>query len=245
MKTAVIIQARMGSTRLPGKVLMPLNHVPCITHIVERCQRANIIDDIIVTVTDDPLDKDLIRYCEQQKYNYYVGKGTDVLTQVLETAEYYKVGTIVEVTGDCPLVDPFHIDLIVGNFYKKKKMYSSNVFPRTFPDGFDVQAYKTETLQVIDNLVTIPEHRRHVGWNIMTRMNTDEVWSLVTKDYRSDPKMRLTLDTIEDYKVLDTIFKAFGHNQFSFLALLDYLQYHKEVLEINKNVKSKQPGRDG
>ena len=94
MKTSIIIQARMGSTRLPGKVLMSFLHKPCLTHIVERCQRAKTIDDIIITVTDDPLDKDLIRYCEQMKYLYYIGKGTDVLNQVLETAEYYRVDFI-------------------------------------------------------------------------------------------------------------------------------------------------------
>ena len=245
MKVAVIIQARMGSSRLPGKVLMPFLRKPCLTHIVERCGRANMVDEIIITVTDDPMDKDLIKYCEQMRYFYYIGKGTDVLTQVLETAEYYKVDVIVEITADCPLVDPFHIDILVEKLHKKRKLYSSNVFPRTMIDGFDVQVYRTETLQIIDNLVTIPEHRRHVGWNIMTRMTTDDIFSLTTMDSRSNPKTRLTLDTAEDYKAISMIFEAFGHNRFSFLDVLDYIHYHPEVLEINKNIKSKQPGQDG
>ena len=246
MKKAVIIQARMASTRLPGKVLMKLNDKPCLRHIIERCQRAKRIDQIIVTVTDDPKDESIMAYCDLLNIPYYIGKGTDVYNQVLENAKFHNVDLIVEVTADCPMIDPYHIDILVKNFLKRKNvLYASNVFPRTFPDGFDIQVYKTEILDLYNNFVTKPVHRRHVGWNIMTRIDSENIWSLITKDIRSDPKMRLTLDTKEDHEVINKIFTDFGHNHFSFPDVLDYLQYHPELLEINKNVRTKIAGEEG
>ena len=242
MKIVAMIMARMASTRLPGKVLMKLNNKPVLQHVVERCKRSRI-NDVIVVCTDNKKDIEIIQFCKKNKYNYSVGRGIDIIKQMLDAAEKFKIGLIVDVTADCPLVDPRHIDILIENFFKKKVLYASNLLPRTFPDGFDIQVYKTETLSVIDHIIS--EHniqaRRNTGWNIAKLADKRDIWTLITRDKRSKPEMRLTLDTKEDYKLLNHLFCFFGHNKFSFYDVLDYISRFPEILEINKNVKSTTP----
>lgn len=235
--------ARMASTRLPGKVLMKLGNKPNLQHVVERCRRARRVNDVIVVCTTDPKDKAIIDFCKKQRYKYFPAKG-DVIDQMISAAENFNVDVIVDVTADCPLVDPKHIDILVGNFFKNRVMYASNLLPRTFADGMDIQVYKRETLEVIDNIIhrSSSEKRRNAGWNIAELMDMKDIWTLRTTNPNSNPHIRLTLDEQEDYELLDQIFKYFGHNRFRYIDVLNLLQKKPELLKINRDVKSSTPG---
>lgn len=243
MKTAIMIMARMKSKRLPGKVLMILKDKPVLQHIVERCKRT-IVDDVIVLCTDDKEDLAIIKFCEEKKYSFFIGKGLDVITQMLEASEYYKVEIIVDITADCPLVDPSHINLLLHKFKKKKVFYASNLIPRTFPDGFDIQIYKRETLKIIDNIISKNnfQARRNCGWNIAKFVERKDMWTLMTSNVLSKPEIRLTLDTKEDYQLITKIFSNFKSNGFNFEDVLSFLQKNPELLKINKEVHSTTPG---
>ena len=224
MKTAAMIMARMGSTRLPGKVLMNLNNKPALQHVIERCKRS--VNNVIVVCTDDKKDLEIIEFCILNNYKYFVGKGSDVIKQMLDAAEKFKIGLIVDVTADCPLVDSKHIDILIKNFFKKKVLYTSNLLPRTFPDGFDIQVYKTETLSVIDHIIS--EHniqaRRNTGWNIAKLADKRDIWTLITRDKRSKPEMRLTLDTKEEDPIMFLLLSRDGITLYSknFLSESEY-----------------------
>lgn len=242
MKTAVLTMARMASTRLPGKVLMPLDNKPTLQHVVERCRRAKRIHDVIVVCTTDPKDIAIIDFCESKGYKYFPGKG-DVIDQMISAAEYHNVDYIVDVTADCPLVDPRHIDILIEQFFKKKVMYASNLLPRTFPDGMDIQIYRRETLEVIDNIIPRKtEKRRNSGWNIAMLTDKKDMWTLKTSNPNSSPHIRLTLDEKKDYELLKYIFRYFGHNKFRFIDILNLLQKKPELKKINMDVKSSTPG---
>lgn len=242
MKTAVLTMARMASTRLPGKILMNLGNKPTLQHVVERCQRAKRVNDVIVVCTTDPKDQMIIDFCKQKKYKYFPGKG-DVIDQMISAAEHFNVDVIVDITADCPLVDTQHIDILIQNFFKKRVMYASNLLPRTFADGMDIQVYKRETLEVIDNIVPrSSERRRNSGWNIAMLTEARDIWTLKTSNPSSNPRIRLTFDEQKDYELLDQIFKIFGHNKFRYIDVLNLLQAKPELLKINMNVKSSTPG---
>ena len=242
MKTAVLTMARMASTRLPGKVLMPLGVKPNLQHVVERCRRAKRVHDVIVVCTTNPKDIEIIKFCKSKGYKCFPGKG-DVIDQMISAAEHYNIELIVDITADCPLVDPRHIDIIIQNFFKHRVMYASNIMPRTFADGMDIQVYKRETLEVIDNIIPRgTERRMNTGWNIALLTEKEDMWALRTWNPESSPHLRLTLDEPKDYELLNQIFKYFGHNKFRYRDILNLLRKRPELKKINMDVQSSTPG---
>lgn len=247
MKTGVLVLARMGSTRLPGKVMMRLKDKPVLQHVVERCSRAEKVDQVIVVCTDAAADKTITDFCEDNGYSYYVGKGEDVVNQIYEAAKHYKLDLIVDITADCPLIDPVIIDNILYKMeieflkhkhIKKFTVYGSNLFPRTYPDGFDVQIYATSLMRILNLFLHKNSPcRRNGGWNIPKYFTVIKVNEETENPI---PTLRLTLDTRKDYKLINKIFKQFEDNTFSFEDVRSVLT--DEMIAINKNVQSTTPG---
>lgn len=243
MKTAIIIQARMNSTRLPGKVLMPMIGKPVLKHIIDRCCRADVDRVIIATCKPEKEICNLVNGCDARKVKVFVGDENNVYQRVLDAAKYFKIDIIVEVTGDCPLVDPVEINRLL-NIFKDKKTYSyvSNCEVRLLPDGFDLQVYKTSTLKNIN-----PKNTNHVGWNILNYLinNTSKKllsYQPTTQRRYQQPYWGLTIDEEEDYKCIKKIFEYFGHNNFTTDDVMEMLFRHPEILAINNHVKRKRPG---
>ena len=250
-KVVAIIQARMNSSRLPGKVMMELlPGMPVIKYFVDRIRKAKLVDDIIIATTNTNCDKDLVEYCRDNlKCLVYKGSEYDVLGRVLNAADIMDAKIIVDITADCPFVDPRQIDILVSQAYNGFQ-YASNIYPkRTWPDGYDVQVYRYDLLKKINKFVLNRKHRVHVGWNI-----TDQMHNLSKKikisDYVSQidySSINLTLDEVKDFFLLKTIAEHFEIEGIKYTDhhiedVIGFIDKNKFILEVNKEVERKIPG---
>uniref|UniRef100_A0A6M3JRN7 Putative cytidylyltransferase n=1 Tax=viral metagenome TaxID=1070528 RepID=A0A6M3JRN7_9ZZZZ len=260
MKTAAIIQARIESTRMPGKILLPLAGEMALVRVIERVAQARGLDEIIVVCPDTAPNGVLraiqMRYVSDNllatNFKIYAGPAHNVIKRVLLAANYYKADIIVDVTSDCPLVDPQHIEALLGLMMKNKFDYASNVHPRSWPDGFDVQIYTLEALECAYRAVmSLPASKRvyHSGWNIMHHREDIEKAlgrSLSAHNYRAPkecdrPSLGLTLDTAEDFDVLCHVYDHFHRNpRFTAEEVIGWLARNPHLV-TNGGVRRKTP----
>jgi spore coat polysaccharide biosynthesis protein SpsF len=162
-KTVATIEARMTSSRCPGKVLMPIVGKPLLEHIVERLRRADLVDDVVIATTSNSTDDVVASLAERVRAPCFRGSEEDVLGRVLGAARSVGAHVIVEITGDCPLVDPGVVDLLVRRFEQGDADYVANILKRTYPAGLDTQVFPTSVLARADELGLEPPHREHVS----------------------------------------------------------------------------------
>ena len=148
MKTAAIIQARMGSTRLPGKVLKTVMGKTLLEYQIERVKEAQMIDQIIIATTMKKIDEPIVNLCERLGVDYFRGSEHDVLSRYFETATNFNIDVIVRITSDCPLIDPEIIDKVVSHYlnHREKLDYASNTLERTYPRGLDTEVFSYNAL---------------------------------------------------------------------------------------------------
>lgn len=248
----VIIPARMESSRLPGKVLLPLNGVPCINQLIFRLLKSRKIRKIIFAIPKSPLNFILKTYIDSLEYlNVYTFMSPNydnILERVIDAANFFKTDIIIDITLDCPLVDHQHIDTMIDTLNNKNLDYISNCFKRSWPDGLDVQVYTKKILT--ECLSEEAKSIEHVGWNIPFLF--DGLGSFKWMDYAAPekyywPELGLTLDEIDDWVLLNFIFAKFqgltkyGMAYFPVGKVIDYLRVNPNLI-INKNVKRNVPG---
>ena len=169
MKVIATIEARMGSTRLPGKVLREVVGVPLLGHLISRLQACDKLDDFVVATTTSPADDVIDEYCQSLGVAVFRGDEDDVLGRVLAAASSLAADVVVETTGDNPLLDPSIVDLHVETFLSNTADYVSNAIVPTFPDGMEVQVFSLETLrrsEAIANHPSIVSMSRDTSANI-------------------------------------------------------------------------------
>mgnify|MGYP000144408178 CR=1 FL=1 len=201
MKTACIVQARMGSKRLPGKMMMLLNNEPVIRHVLRRCKVIPGIDTVVCAIPQEGASKDLAKESMKLCVGVYLGSEKDVLDRYYHAALSVKADIIVRVTGDCPLIDPG----ICGNVLELLKTsgldYASNVMPRGYPKGFDCQAFTFHALERTHKEAKRKYDREHVCPCMQRNLRTANLPG------PGGGKKRLCLDTPEDYENLKLIFE--------------------------------------
>jgi spore coat polysaccharide biosynthesis protein SpsF len=248
-RITAIVQARMASTRLPGKVLLPLNGMPTIVRIVERLSCSKTIDSLVVATTstfgNNPIEQCIYNYDTDKRTGVYRYNGDedDVIGRTLAAASYVGAEVVVEVTGDCPLVDHNHVDNLINTLLEKDLDYVSNCLERSWPDGFDIQVYKTSALQRIRD-----EHnpQTHCGWNITQHTEGLKILGVPAPKECHFPDWGLTLDTPEDYQVLQIIFNYFGDREtFTYEEIIEFVKEPECILRINSDVKRKDPATEG
>ena len=234
MRVVAIIQARMGSSRLPGKVLMKLADTPAIQLLLQRLQRSKLINEICVATSfnkeNDALEAII------QKFGFRVVRGSedDVLERFWVAAKATSADIIVRITGDCPLIDPRLVDEVVELFLSSKVDYVSNVDPATFPDGLDVEVFSMKLLERAHMYATSSFEREHVT----PFMRTSEFERLNLQNISDTSHLRLTLDEPEDAALLQTIFEHFSPDiHFSFEKIENFLLKNPSAVEINKFLK--------
>ncbi len=243
MNIIAIIQCRMGSTRLPGKMLKEIDNRSILELITHRVSMSNLITDIIIATTTNQKDDIIQAKCKSLNYKCFRGSEDDVLQRVHDAAIEYNADLIVDLTGDCPLIDYKHIDTLIEYFNNYIIDYVSNCEERTFPDGFDVQVMTIQALKKINKFVTNPIHRSHTGWNITQFPDLFDRAILIADEKLHYPHWGLTLDEPADLVLIEKIFKHFGtYNYFSCEQIIEYLKDNPELLEINSSVKRKEPG---
>lgn len=236
IKNQVIIQARMGSSRLPGKVLLPLNGRPVLEYVVRRSAAAARVENVVVATSDHSEDDAIEEWCRKNSVDCVRGSSDDVLARYLLAEQLFPCENIVRVTADCPLVDPGIIDAILALHCQAGADYSSNVVPPTFPVGFDAEAVRTFTLKKVSESAILKSHREHVTLYIREHVSDFTVVNLESGLSKIDA--RLTLDRPEDYQALKTLFEHFSSDEmlFSFYKIMDVIARHPEIMQINSNI---------
>lgn len=208
--TLAIIQARMGSSRLPGKAMLPLGGEPALSRVIERVEQAVDRSNIVVATTTHRRERPILDLCYILNVRCFRGSEDDVLGRVYRAALLHTKdinSVIVDITADCPLVDPHHIIKLV-QWVRDDCNYASNIMPRTWPDGFDVQVYTRGLLQKL--YIHKDSIREHTGWNAMQLLMKKPGFKhkhLNAPPSYNHPEWRLTLDTEQDYKTLQHIYR--------------------------------------
>ncbi len=241
MRVLAIIQARLGSTRLPGKVMLPVLGRPLIAYQLERIARSKLIDQTVVATTVEKRDDLLVLYCQQHGVNYFRGSEADVLKRFKETSDHYPSQVVVRLTADCPLIDSEIIDQTIQAFLEAKPPcdYLSNSQPRLVPRGLDVEVFSRQALLKADQEASLSAEREHVTLALYRHPEKYRLGKI--SGSARDLDLRLTVDTPEDFelikKILETLYPT---NPFFSLKDVSYLLYqHPDWKAINSSVIQK------
>ncbi|MCK5503784.1 MAG: glycosyltransferase family protein [Thermodesulfovibrionia bacterium] len=237
-----IIQARMNSTRLPGKVLKEVQGKPLLELLIERLRSSRYLDDIIIATTKSEADDSIKELAERLSIKYVRGSEDDVLGRYYQAAKQFKVDHIMRITADCPLIDPSVIDLIIESYMDMDKRipkydYLSNTLETTFPDGLDAEIFSFEVLEKINDLSDKKYQREHVCTYIIENPKEFRMKNIVRDEDLSG--LRWTLDNPEDYVLIKAIYEGLYSKKKIFLLndILDFLEENPELKEINKDLK--------
>ncbi|MFA4941309.1 MAG: glycosyltransferase family protein [Patescibacteria group bacterium] len=242
-KIVATIEARMTSTRLPGKVLLPLAGKPALERIIERLRRSKYLDEIIVATTINDFDNPVVELAQELGVKFYRGSEEDVLGRVLNATQSVKGDIVVEVTGDCPLVDWRLIDRGIEEFFENDVDYASNIVNLSYPIGLDVQVFKIEALVKADREVKDQIERTHVSYYIYNHPEIFNILNWAAEKECTWPDLRLTLDEKDDYLLLSKIYEKIWleNEDFSYKDIIKFLRDNSNLLNINKNVRRKSP----
>lgn len=234
MKIVALIQARMGSTRLPGKVMKQIMGLPMIELLLQRVNNASLVDKIVVATSIQPENDLLASFVESLGYSVYRGSENDVLERFYNAAQLHNADAVIRITADCPLIDSEIINQIITEFKNRKVDYASNILPPTFPDGLDTEIFSFAALEKTMKEASKPLEREHVTPYIRESGN----FSIFNLKNESDlSKERWTVDEPSDFEVVDGVFKHFSPNvNFSWLDVLSLSATNPEIFKANKNL---------
>lgn len=236
MKAKVIIQARSGSTRLAGKVLLKIMGKTILEYLIERIKRARNIEDIIIATTKKEEDSQIINLARLLKVNIFRGSEDDVLDRVYQAAKTFDVRHIVRITADCPLMDPRIIDDIVNYYFESYADYCSNTIEKTFPDGEDVEVFNFKTLAYAWKNANLASEREHVTPYIIKHPDIFKLTNFKNRTNLSNK--RWTLDREEDFILIKAIIEALypTNPDFHMEDVLEFLKQNPELEEINRGI---------
>ena len=230
------IEARMTSSRLPGKVLMEsLPGVSMLEYMINRVKKSNNIDDIIVATTINKEDDPIVELCKKLKVKFFRGSEDDVLLRVLNAHEHFKSDIIVELTGDCPLIDYKLIDKIIDVYNNNNYDYVSNSHVRSYPDGFDVQVFSTKLLGEVSLLTKDPYDRENVS-SFIYRSDRYKTFAVIAEQNLFWPELRVTLDDKGDYLLIKNIIENIGLD-YHVNDVVKYLRANISLLNLNKDAR--------
>ena len=228
-----ILQARMRSTRLPGKVMLSLCGKPMLARQIERMKRAQLLDGIVLAASDDVADELLFPIAQEQGVNFFRGSAHNVLDRYHGAAQKFNASVIVRVTGDCPLIDPEVIDRVIETYLDSKCDYISNWFKPTFPDGLDVEVFSFKVLEHMRQNAKLPSELEHVTRFVL---NNQEHFNIKNYAHSEDlSKLRWTVDELDDFIFVSKIYELlFWQNQaFNFHDILAVLKDHSMLTALN------------
>jgi spore coat polysaccharide biosynthesis protein SpsF len=231
-----IIQARMGSTRLPGKVLMDVCGKPILEHVIERTKKCKEIDSIVVATTNRVEDKVIIKLAKKCKTKSFTGSEKDVLDRYYQAAKKFNANIIVRITADCPLIDSLVIDKVVKYHLENQREVDYTTKPRAYPEGLDVEVFSFEILKKAWKEAKKPSEREHVTPYIL---NHPEIFYLseLSNDINNDfSSMHWSVDEEQDLKFVKKIYKKLYKDGEIFYMedVLKLLKEQPELMEINK-----------
>jgi spore coat polysaccharide biosynthesis protein SpsF len=238
MKIIATIEARMTSSRLPGKVLLPAQGKPVLARMVERLKLVSSLDGIVVATTINATDDPIEALAAELGIGCWRGSEDDVLKRVLDAAHAFGADVIVELTGDCPLIDPAIVEQCIQAYMAAGVDYLSNVMERTYPIGMDTQVFATSILDDVARRTNDPTDHEHVSLYIYRHPELYSLKNVAAPADLFDPELRLTLDTKQDYELIDTVFAALLPKgpDFTLADILALLRSTPHLRKINDHV---------
>ncbi|MEN6511817.1 MAG: glycosyltransferase family protein [Chloroherpetonaceae bacterium] len=238
MSVAIIVQARVGSTRFPQKILQNILGKPLLLRQLERISQAKSFDQLIVATTNNTSDDIIEEICVNEGYEVFRGSESDLLDRHYQAGLKYKADNLVKIPSDCPLIDPNIIDTVVNYFLDNQDKYDfvSNLHPATYPDGNDVEIMSMSALEVAWKEAKKDYEREHTTpfiWDNPSRFRIGNVELESGLNYSMD--YRFTIDYIEDYQFIKVVYDELYplNPKFSLYDILDLLNKKPEIKEIN------------
>jgi spore coat polysaccharide biosynthesis protein SpsF len=239
LRTIAIIQARTGSTRLPGKVLKDLAGEPMLARVVERTRRARTLDEVVVATSNLTADDCIAQLCVERGWACFRGSETDVLDRYYHAALEFQADVIARVTSDCPLIDPQLIDRHVERLLQRWAEVDlvTNMLQQSFPLGLAVEAFPLDVLIRMNRMSLARELREHVTTLAYVAPEWFQIDSILHTTDLSN--MRWTVDTPEDLEFVRRIYSFFGNDRFAWEEVLAVLEDHPDWADINRIVASR------
>lgn len=242
MKTVIIVQARMTSTRLPGKVLKKVLGKPLLSFQIERMRRVKLADELVIATTTNESDQPLIDLCASLNVPCFRGSEEDVLARYFGAATAYKADAVVRITSDCPVIDPVVIDKVIHFYNDHRPLYDyvSNTLDRSYPRGMDTEVFSADVLSEVFFEAAKPFDREHVTPYIY--MNPER-YKMANVTYKSDEsRHRWTVDTVEDYELIKGIIEnLYPQNpNFTLEDTLKLIEDNPKWFFINSHIEQKQ-----
>lgn len=237
-KTIVIIQARMGSSRLPGKIMLPLGDTLVLEYVVERCRKIIDVDHVIVATSVLQQDDKIEEWCNEHGVACFRGSEDDVLSRYYECAKTYRPDYVIRVTSDCPFVD-YHLasDVIKQMLTEPADIVLVN---GNLPRGLVVEMISFPTLEKIHKIGLEPRHREHVTYYAYEYPGQFTATTYEVAESIQHPELRITLDTEEDYRLCQEVARHFrGNKLVSSTDVVAYLLKHPEISNINAHIQQK------
>lgn len=232
---AALIQARLGSSRFPEKVLQRINGVPMLQFLVSRLRRARGLDGVVIATTTNPKDDPLVAFCKEQDWMVFRGSEDDVLDRYYQAAKAFGIGTVIRITADCPLVDPAIVDQLIDDFQKGGADYVCNVHPPTYPDGMDVEVFSFDALERAWKISREKPNLALVTGHILNHPDQFKI-----RNVRNDQDLsayRLTVDYPQDLEMVSKLCSLIRKDSFGLRDIMAALADHPELRELNAKFK--------
>lgn len=240
MKIGATIQARTRSSRLPGKVLLPILGRPMLARQVDRIRQSRLIDEVVIATTDQPGDDAIEKLATELEVGCFRGSEDDVLSRVVKAIEAFGVELHVEFMADNPLPDPLLVDAIIGYYLKHRDTvdYVTNGLKTTYPPGMEVSVCPAEVLEDVSSRVHDASAREHVGVHIHQRPDLYRIQNLEAPPWLNRPDFHLEVDTQEDFEMVSAVVEALHQRNPFFGAgeIVSFLDVHPEIVAINREV---------
>jgi spore coat polysaccharide biosynthesis protein SpsF (cytidylyltransferase family) len=239
MHTIAIVQARMASSRLPGKVLADLAGRSMLARVVRRVERAASVDRVVVATTDQASDDPIAAECARLGVAAFRGQATDVLDRFYRAAREYRADAFARITADCPLADPALIDECVTAFAAAGADHASNAYQRRYPRGLDVEVVRTTALERAWREARLPYERAHVTPFIYARREQFQLLPVTGNEGHSH--LRWTVDTADDLRLARAIYRRLGpDDRFGWRDVLELIQREPRLAALNRAVRQKE-----
>ena len=234
-KILAAIQARMNSTRLPGKPLMKIRGKTMLEHILERASMAGNVDEVCVATTDNPLDDNIAEFLDEKGVPYYRGAEEDIASRLSGAAERFGADVLIRIWGDCPLMDPAVIDAAIEGFISKRADFATNSEPPSYPFGMNLEVYSSGTLKDIMLKTKDPFFREFPIEFIKKSSNL----KMINVDFEKDSSgIKLTVDYDKDITLVERIMKDLGApgKVPNVHEIIDYCENNPDIFDETKNL---------
>ncbi len=241
LEVVAIIQARMNSTRLPGKILKKILEKPMLQYLIDRVSRANLVDKLVIATTNNPLDDDIVKFCKDVGISCFRGSEDNVLSRYYQVSKKYKANCVVRICSDSPLIDPLIVDKMIRSFIDSdgKCDYMSNTLNQTYPLGMNVEVFSQSALE--DSFLNHTEgyEEEHVTPYIYTH---PELFNICEEQLDNDfSHLRLTVDEEQDFILVGEVITKLLPSKplFDLNDIIDLYKSDPSLFLINSNVKQK------